>query len=53
MEEHNDFIPENESKFSGLPVNEDSLKEIKKKYPRQIKPTHQQNGGTGIIYLLK
>ena len=37
MEELDDLIPENKSKFSGVPVNEDPLKEIKKKYSSQIK----------------
>lgn len=37
MEELNDLIPENKSKFSGVPVNEDPLKEIKKKYSHQTK----------------
>ena len=37
MEELNDLISEDKSKFSGVPVNEDPLKEIKKKYSRQTK----------------
>ena len=37
MEELNDLISENKSKSSGVPVNEDPLKEIKLKYSRQTK----------------
>ena len=37
MEELNDLIQEDKSKVSGVPVNEDPLKEIKMKYSRQAK----------------
>lgn len=37
MEELNGLIPETKSKSSGVPVNEDPLKEIKLKYSRQTK----------------
>ena len=37
MEELNDLISEDKSKFSRVPVNEDPLKEIKLKYSRQTK----------------
>ncbi len=37
MDEHNDLITENKSKFSGAPVNEDPLKEIKKRFSCQTK----------------
>lgn len=37
MEELDDLISEDKSKFSGVPVKEDPLKEIIKKYSRQTK----------------
>lgn len=37
MKELDGLIPDNESKFPGVPVSEDPLKEIKKKYSHQTK----------------